>query len=80
MGSTAFQVSNNVKSWPELFKAWIALSFGQVKLLSSGWNIVGKTHYNHMKFIQNKGKSVLIIGLCRNLAQSIKRNNVGFAG
>ena len=28
-----------------------------------------------MKFIQNEGTSVLIIGLCRNLTKSIKRNN-----
>ena len=36
-----------------------------------------KTSCSHMKFIQNKGKSLLILGLCRNLAKGIKRNNVG---
>ena len=36
--------------------------------------ICRKTRYSHMKFTQNKGKSVWIIVLCRNHAKSIKRN------
>ena len=40
---------------------------------------MGNTQYSYMKFIQNEGKSVLIIGLYRNLAKSIKWNNIGCA-
>ena len=34
---------------------------------------VGKTWYNHMKLIQNEGRSTRIIGLCRNLAKASNR-------
>ena len=35
---------------------------------------VGETRYSHMNLIQNEGKSRRIIGLCKNLAKSIKWN------
>ena len=54
--------------WPKLFKGWVALKY------------VRKILYSRVKFIQNEGKSVLIIVLCRNVGKSVKRNNVAFHG
>ena len=34
----------------------------------------GETRYSHLNLIQNEDKSIRIIGLCRNLAKSIKWN------
>ena len=36
----------------------------------------GKTRYSHGNPIQNESKSIWITGLCRNLANSIKRNTL----
>ena len=35
---------------------------------------VGKTRYIYINLMQNEGKSIRIIGLCKNLAKSIKWN------